>query len=257
MSMLNNRFNKVHPRVIVNLLLENSSAVNTVKYKFDQYLGDPLNLVKIFNDKEVDEMIISSKTASKNGINFELLNDIASNSRFPLSYVGGIKTIDDAKKIIRLGYEKISLCSTYSPSLLQQIAGEFGSSAISVSIDLKKDFFGNYKRYNNYLNKYEPINIEKFCKDINENGAGELILNYIDRDGTYLGYDMTHIHAIKDNINIPVIINNGCAGIESMTDAKNSGFDAFSATSIFVFYGEEKGILPSFIDFKILQEKLS
>ena len=144
--MHKNRLKKIHPRVIVNILIENSSAINTVKYKFDQYLGDPINLVRIFNDKEVDEIIISSKTASKKGIDLELLNDIASNARFPISYVGGIKSIDNAAEIIKLGYEKISLCSSYRPSLLKEISDRFGSSSVSVSIDLKKDFFGNYKK---------------------------------------------------------------------------------------------------------------
>ena len=106
-------FSKIHPRVIVNLLIDGTSAINTINFQYDEYLGDPVNLVKIFNAKEVDEMIIASKSSSKDGIDFDLLGDIASNARFPISYVGGIESLEDASRIIQLGYEKISLCSMF------------------------------------------------------------------------------------------------------------------------------------------------
>lgn len=249
------RSSKIHPRVIVNLLIDGASAINTINFQYDEYLGDPVNLVKIFNAKEVDEMIIASKSSSKDGIDYDLLGDIASNARFPISYVGGIETLQDASRIIQLGYEKISLCSSYSPQLLNEIASNLGSSAVSVSIDLKKQASGNYVQFKNKFNKTFPINLEDRFKEIEKNGGGEIILNYIDKDGSYSDYDLTHSNMLK-KISIPVVINHGANSVNSMKNAYIHGYSAFSACSIFVFYGAEKGVLPSFPEFQVLQSSL-
>ncbi|RLT87603.1 MULTISPECIES: HisA/HisF-related TIM barrel protein [unclassified Ketobacter] len=254
--MMEKRNQHIHPRVIVFLLLDGSGAINTIKFKYDQYIGDPINLVRIFNHKEADEMVITSKTASKVGIDFKVLGDIAASARFPLSYCGGVSSLEDASRIIQLGYEKVSLNSTYSPQLTTRIAKEFGTSCVSVSIDVKKSLIGSYRRFQHTTEKTQTLNIKEFAIEAESAGAGELIINMVDKDGTYSGYDIDFVRDLTDHIGIPIVICGGARNLVDMKKASDAGCSAFGASSMFVFFGAERGVLPTYPSFDELQQAL-
>lgn len=237
-------------RIIPVLLLKNDGLVKTIKFKKPRYIGDPINAVKIYNDREVDELIFLDIEATKNKKepNFRLIKEIATECFMPFCYGGGINNFHTIKKIFNLGAEKISINSEfyYNPNLVKKASESFGSQSIVVSIDVKKNLFGKYETYINggKINTHQnPIEIAKQAEKF---GAGEIILNSIDKDGTMSGYDLKLIKTVSDTISIPLIACGGAKNLDSLRDAINTGASAAAAGSLFIYHGSQNGILINY-----------
>ena len=247
-------------RVIPCLLLRNLGLVKTIKFSKPKYVGDPINAVKIFNDKEVDELIFLdiTATAEKRTPSFELLSRIASEAFMPFSYGGGIRTLEDAEKILRLGAEKI-IINNYAyenPDFIKEASNAFGSQAVLVSIDVKKTWRNKYEVFlknGTVRTKENPVS---YAIKMEEFGAGEIFLNSIDQDGVMDGYDTELINMVSENVGIPVIASGGAGKNEHFVDAIKAGASAVSAGSLFVFFGPHRAVLINYPDQKTLSEIL-
>ncbi|GIU70033.1 MAG: putative imidazole glycerol phosphate synthase subunit hisF2 [Candidatus Woesearchaeota archaeon] len=246
------------PRVIPVLLLKNAGLVKTKKFKEAKYVGDPINAVKIFNEKEVDELIFLDITASKEKKkpNLKLLDEIATECFMPLCYGGGIKTIEDIKSIINAGVEKVALNSIAieNPLFVKQASDIFGSSTIVVSIDIKKKFWGKKSIYTYSGTQSTGMDPLKFAHQMQKNGAGELLVNSIDNDGMMQGYDYELIKQISKEVDIPVIACGGAGNLSHLKEAYNAGASALAAGSMFVFHGQHRAVLINYPSQKELQE---
>lgn len=238
-------------RVIPSLLLKDRGLVKTVKFKDPKYIGDPINTVKIFNDKEVDELVLLDITATidQRNPNFELISEIASECFMPLAYGGGINCIEDIKQILSLGVEKVVINSYAfdNPGFIREAAIRFGSQSIVVSIDVKKNVFGRYEVFTHGGRKATKQNPVDFAKKMQDSGAGEILLNSIDMDGTMKGYDIELIKSVSQKLEIPLIACGGAGKLEDLSDAATKGgASAVSAGSYFIFKGPHRAVLVNF-----------
>lgn len=238
-------------RIIPCLLINNRGLYKTVKFKDPVYVGDPANALKIFNEKEVDELVILDITASKEKKkpNFKLLNELASECFMPLCYGGGITELDEIKALFNLGIEKISLNTiTFSkPELITEAAKIYGSQSIVASLDVKKSLLGKYQVYINsgtINTKKDPVEYAQYLYNL---GAGEIFLNSIDRDGTMSGYDVDLIKKVSESVPVPLIACGGAGQIDDFSKAINlGGASAVSAGSFFVFHGKHRAVLITY-----------
>lgn len=238
-------------RVIPCLLLQNKGLVKTEKFKNPKYVGDPINAIRIFNEKEVDELIFLDIEASKNNksINYNLVQEIASECFMPFCYGGGIRNSEQIRNILNLGVEKVAINTeaVSNISFIKEASKKFGSSTIVVSLDIKKNLFGKYQVYikgGTINTKLDPV---AFSKTVEEAGAGELLINSIDRDGTMQGYDIELIKKITLNVNIPVIASGGAGKLHDFVQASaEGGASAVAAGSMFVFHGKHKAVLITY-----------
>lgn len=247
-------------RVIPSLLLQDGGFVKTIKFSKPSYLGDPRNIIRIFNEKEVDEIVILDIDATKEKRRpyFDLLKDIVSEAFMPIAYGGGIKTIEDIKNLYKIGIEKVVINShaVNEPLFIKEASDKFGSQSIVISIDVKKNLFSNYKVLIESCRKktnYSPVELALMME---EYGAGEIILNSIDRDGTMEGYDLELIKSVASSVSIPVIALGGAGKMEDLRDAINVGASAVSAGSIFVYQGIHKAVLINYPSQEELEEYL-
>jgi len=239
------------PRVIPVLLLKNTGLVKTIQFKDPKYIGDSLNAVKIFNEKEVDELIFLDilATVEKKKPNIELLKDIAEECFMPLSYGGGIKEIDQIKSILKVGIEKVIINSqaVEKKGFIEEAVKLYGSSTICVSIDVKKNFWGKYEIFTHGGKKNTKLDPIIFAIEMDKAGAGELMINSIDRDGSQKGYDLELISSITNKVRMPVI---ACGGASSLSDFSEGiykgGASAVAAGSFFVFHGKMRAVLISY-----------
>ncbi|URC13109.1 AglZ/HisF2 family acetamidino modification protein [Flavobacterium sp. B183] len=224
--------------------------VKTTKFKDPRYVGDPINAIKIFNDKEVDELVFLDILASKGkkSIDYELISNIASECFMPLCYGGGIKDIESIRKILQLGVEKIAINSYAfeNPNLIKEAALLFGTSTIVISIDVKKNLFGKYEIWTNGGTKKIKTGLNEAVLEMEQLGAGEILINSIDKDGTMLGYDCKLIEQVSKLVSIPVVAAGGAGKISDFTTAINSGASAVAAGSMFVFHGKHKAVLITY-----------
>lgn len=246
-------------RVIPCLLLKGEGLVKTKKFSSSTYIGDPINAVKIYNEKEVDELMFLDITASKEkrGPNFNYLKDIASECFIPLCYGGGISSLDEIRKLLRIGIEKISLNSAnfIHPNLLPEAAKLFGCSTIVGSIDVKLNFFRKPKVYKSSVKMVTKLDPVEYAKFLEGQGAGELLINVVERDGMLSGYDYELIRRITGEVNIPVIACGGASGLEDIKKVvKYSGASAAAAGSIFVYQGGNKGVLINYPNYQQLEK---
>lgn len=236
-------------RIIPVLLLSNRGLYKGVKFKKHQYIGDPLNTIRIFNDKGVDELIILDIEASikKKPIDFDYLSEIVSEAFIPISYGGGIKTIDDAKRLFSIGIEKIIIntCAFERPLIISELSERFGSQSIVVSIDVKKDLRGA-SVYMLSGTKRVNLSLEEASMLVEKLGAGEIIINDIDRDGTLLGYNLDYVRRISEKVAIPIVICGGAKDIYDFRRAKDAGAQACGAGAMFVYHGRHKAVLISY-----------
>ncbi len=248
-------------RVIPCLLLRNNGLVKTVKFKDPKYVGDPINAIKIFNEKEVDELIFLDIDASKNGKrpDFNKIQDIASECFMPLCYGGGVRSADDIEKILSLGVEKVSINSHALKDLkfIKEAAETFGSQSIVVAIDVKKDFLGKYRVYDHTKNKVMDVEPVEFAKEVAMIGAGEILINSVDRDGTMNGYDINLVKRVTNAVPVPVIALGGAGNIDDIKKVvKEGGASAASAGSMFVFHGKYRAVLITYPDWKEIEHTL-
>ena len=234
-------------RIIPCLLLQNESLVKTTRFKKPSYIGDAVNTVRIFNELEVDELILLdiSATTSKSEPNFDLLKDIASECFMPLAYGGGINTLEQAKKIIKIGYEKVIINSAaYSDKdLITQIANELGNQCVIGSLDVKKSFLGNYFVYSNSGNQKEKINPFQWAKELESLGAGEIMITSITQEGTWNGFDMELIEKITKQVNVPVIAHGGAGSFKDIEEVFYLNVNAAAVGSMLVYQKKGMGVL--------------
>ncbi len=238
-------------RVIPCLLLKGNGLVKTIQFKNPTYIGDPINAVKIFNDKEVDELVFLDITATqeKKGPNFKILSEIATECFMPVGYGGGISTLQEIEQLFNLGIEKVILNSNAyaKPELLKQAIHIFGSQSIVVSMDVKKHWLTKkqavYTLNGTQNTGFSPIEYAKKMADL---GVGEIIVNSIDKDGTMTGFDCALINTISSEVNIPIVALGGAGSIEDLGKAKNAGASAVAAGSLFVFQKAHRAVLITY-----------
>jgi cyclase len=249
-------------RVIPCLLLKGKGLVKTIKFKDPKYVGCPINAVRIFNEKEVDELIFLDILASveqKEPL-FKFIAEVASECFMPICYGGGIRSLGDIERLFHLGVEKVSLntIAFQNRSLIREAAKLFGSQSIVVSLDVKRTFFGKYEVYtlNGRKNtKQDPV---QCAQDMEELGAGEILLNSIDRDGAMQGYDIPMIRRVTEAVNIPVIASGGAGNIHHFSEAvKQGGASAVAAGSMFVFHGKYRAVLITYPEVSELEPVLA
>lgn len=238
-------------RLIPCLLLRDNGLVKTVKFKDTTYLGDPLNTIRIFNEKEADELIFLDIDATKLGKEppYDLINKIAGECFMPFAYGGGIKSIQQIEKIIRSGAEKvvINTAAFSQEDFIKQASRQFGSSTIVVSIDSKKEFFGGNKAYIKGGTMSTGSTPAELAMKAEDQGAGEIFLNSVDRDGTMTGFDIDLIKTVTEKISIPVIACGGAGKLDDFrTVVTEGGASAAAAGSFFVFHGKRRAVLITY-----------
>lgn len=241
----------MRPRVIPCLLLRNKGLVKTVQFRNPTYVGDPINAVRIFNDKEVDELIFLDITASieRRSPPFELISKVAGECFMPLTYGGGIRKIEDIKTILSLGVEKVCINSyaVENPAFIQAAADLVGSSSVVVAIDAKQNAQSQYEVFIYSGTKSTGLDPVEWAVEAEKMGAGELLLNSIDRDGTMQGYDIKLIRQVAEAVSVPVIACGGAGKISDLAQAVHEGkVSAVAAGSMFVFHGKHRAVLINF-----------
>ncbi len=248
-------------RVIPSLLLRNGGLVKSVKFRNATYVGDPINAVKIFNDKEVDELLFIDIEASrdKRGPNYELIRRISREAFMPFGYGGGITTVDEVKQLTRLGVEKVSLNASAldEPELVSRAAEVAGSQSVVAAIDVKKDLLGRYRVYDYRRAKSTGHDPLEWALKMQSLGAGEILLNSVDRDGTFSGYDTELIARVAPELSVPLIAAGGAGKLQHFAEAVQAGASAVAAGSFFVFYGPHRAVLITYPERKALKELFS
>lgn len=246
-------------RIIPCLLVQNKGLVKTVNFKDPKYVGDPINAVRIFNEKEVDELTIFDIDASakKREIDFKSIENWASECRMPLCYGGGIKTVDQAQRVFSLGVEKVALSSSAieNPQLISDIAAKVGSQSVVVVLDVKKKFLGGYDT--TILNGRKSTGKSPFdlAKQFEELGAGEVVINNIDKDGTMMGYDLALVDKVRQITSGPLTILGGAGHLDDIDELINKHkIIGACAGSLFVFKGKYRAVL---INYPSKEEKSS
>jgi len=244
-------------RVIPMIMLDEGKAVITRKFRKPIYVGDPINAIKILNDKEVDELIILDITnkGKRSTPDFALIEKMASESFMPLAYGGHVTTIADAKRIINCGIEKISYNTALfnNPEMVREFSEKFGSQSTIASIDIKKNLLGTYiVRTKNGSHKV-GTDIDAILKSVTQLGVGEILVNSIDRDGSLEGYDVSLIEGMTKCVNVPLIACGGAANISDFVQVVNIGkASAVAAGAMFFFKGSFDAVLVNYPDQKAL-----
>jgi imidazole glycerol-phosphate synthase subunit HisF len=237
-------------RVVPALLIQDGGLVKSVKFKDHKYVGDPINAVKIFNEKEVDEIVILdiSATAKKLTPKISIIRDIASEAFMPLGYGGGITKLIEIKELITAGVEKVILNTSAfeNPRLVTEGAKYVGSQSVVVSIDVKKNIWGKYKVFVRNGTKNTNMDPIEYAKQMENHGAGELLLNSIEMDGTFRGYDLALVKQVSANVQIPVVALGGAGSVNDFLKGVNSGASAVAAGSMFVLQRPHRAVLISY-----------
>lgn len=241
-------------------MIQKGGLVKSVRFKDHKYVGDPINAVKIFNEKEVDEIVILdiSATAENRPPNITQIKEIAGEAFMPLAYGGGITKLEEIRELISAGVEKVVLNTTafVNPQLVSEGARYIGSQSMVVSIDVKKNVWGKHKVFVQNGSKNTGVDPIVFARQMEEAGAGELILNSIERDGTFGGYDTELIESVSKSVNIPVVAIGGASTVDDFARAVQHGASAVAAGSMFVFQRPHRAVLISYPSQPDLKEKL-
>jgi cyclase len=237
-------------RVIPVLLLDNKRLVKTVQFKKPVYVGDPINAVRIFNEKDVDELVLLDISASKENRkpDFNLLEDIVSEAFMPIGYGGGIKSLEDARTLFSLGIEKVILNSLLieNEKEVEKLVSDYGSQSVVACIDFKKNLFGKKNPFFKGLSKTLSGDVLDFAKKMQNIGVGEIIIQSVDKDGTGTGYDLELLNLISKSVSVPVVIAGGAASGTDFKLALENGASAAAAGSMFVFNGKHRAVLISY-----------
>lgn len=241
------------PRIIPVLLLKGRDLVKSQRFKDHRYIGDPINAARIFNELKADELIILDIEASREGrlIALDIVNEIAEEVTMPFSVGGGIGSIKEIRTLIGAGVEKVIIGAkaALEPDFVRQAADEFGSSTISVCIDTKKDMFRRNRVAINNGQQTTGIEPVEFAKLMELNGAGELIIQSIDRDGMMNGYDIETVRSVSAAVSVPVVALGGAGSVDDLTSAFEQAYaNAVAAGSLFVYHGKHRGVLINYPD---------
>lgn len=247
-------------RVIPFLLIKNGGLVKSRQFQKHRYVGDPINAIKIFNEKEVDELVVLDIDASreKRGPNFQLIEEMAGEAFIPLCYGGGISHPDQARQLFALGIEKVCLQThaLHDLDLINKIATKHGRSSVVMSLDIKRDWLGRQKLYSASAGQNLPENWEDFLKKAVEAGAGEIVINSVDRDGTLEGMDLSLIKKASQLVKVPTIAVGGVGKLEHIKQAIDAGASAVGAGSFFVFHGPHQAVLITYPRYQELETLL-
>lgn len=246
------------PRIVPVILIDNDGGcVKSIKFKKRKYIGDPVNTVSLFNSFSVDELVllnVDSKLESFE-VNFNLLQDIAQEARMPFSIGGGIRSLEDIRKILQLGAEKVIISSEAlrRPSFLNEASKFFGSSSITVCLDIRKNFYGSYEAFN-AKNKIK-LNLNDALNLVENNGAGEVILQSINNDGLMNGYDSKLLEYASNYLKIPLVALGGASSVDEMLELnKTCNISAYAAGSLFIYQDKNHGVLINYPDTDDLKE---
>ena len=239
------------------LLIQNGGLVKTVEFSKPKYVGDPINAVKIFNEKEADEIVVLDIDATVKGKDpdFRLISKLAAECRMPLCYGGGVKSVAHAKKLIKLGVEKVAISASFldNPNLVREMADAIGSQSIVCVIDYRKktNMFGSYYQVATHNGSTSHnIDFMDLVKNAHELGAGEIVFNSIDHDGLMSGYDLSFIKMLKEHVSLPATFLGGCGSYEDMQNVTAIwGTAGIAAGSFFVFKGKYRAVLISYPSF--------
>lgn len=250
----------LYPRIIPCLLVHKKGLVKTTKFSDAKYVGDPINAVKIFNEKEVDELIVLDIDASvlRKDPDYEMINNLAAECRMPLCYGGGIKTIEQAQKIFSLGVEKIAVSSlaVEKPEIIPELVKRVGSQSVVVVIDAKKKLFSSkYDVYIHNAKKSTGLDVVELAKQLEKAGVGEIVVNSIDQDGVMKGYDFDLLRKVREAVSIPVTFMGGAGTLDDVGKVISEfGIVGVAAGSLFVFKGKFRAVL---INYPTLVDKIS
>jgi cyclase len=245
-------------RVIPCLLISDEDLVKTKRFSKPIYIGDPINTAKIFNDKEVDELIVIDITCQKKNRepNYKIIKELASECFMPLCYGGGITNMKIVDKLFSLGIEKICLQEAFfnTPELINEIVNKYGSQSIVISVDVKKNLLGKKKLYRSKSGKVSKMSYIEYIEKAIEHGAGELLLCSVDNEGVMDGLDCDFISEVKKRINIPLIVTGGVGSIEHIINGFKAGANAVAAGAFFIFKGPLRGVLITYPSKKEIEQ---
>lgn len=239
-----------YPRVIPVLLLKQEGLYKGKNFKEHRYIGDPINALKIFNEKEVDELVFFDIEASKSktGPNLDMLKEIAGECFMPLSFGGGINSVEQIREILSLGVEKVVLNSAAvkNKNLVIEAVNYFGSSTITCAIDYKADFLGRKRVYINSGSEKISLDPLEWAKELERLGVGELIINSIDLEGTKRGYDYAFFKSFQESLNIPLVISGGSKGKDDFNKCMSLDINGMAGGACFVFQGKHDAVLITY-----------
>jgi len=238
-------------RVIPCLLVRGNGLVKTRKFKEPVYIGDPINAMRIFSDKEVDELVVLDIDASREGRepNYALIEEMAGEAFMPVAYGGGIRTIEQVRRLIRSGIEKVVINSAAieSTDVIRHAADMFGSQAVVGAVDVKKTLFGGYRVVAKSATVDAKIGLDEHIQRLVSAGVGEIFLNNVDRDGMMAGYDLNLLRNITQKVNVPVVACGGAGTVAHLSQAViEGGASAVAAGSMFVFHGKHRAVLINY-----------
>jgi len=240
-------------RVIPCLLLREAGLVKTTRFERPSYVGDPINVVRIFNEKEVDELILLDIVASKERTppDFDLLEQIASEAFMPVCYGGGVRSVEDARRLLKLGIEKIAVntAALEDPMLVKRLSDTFGAQCVVASIDVKRPLLGTHRVFSHAGRRVPERDPVAWAKRLVKLGAGEVLLNSVDRDGTMAGYDLELLRAFDGQLAVPVVACGGAGSVQDMAAAlRTCRLSGLGAGARFVYYGPHKAVLVTYLD---------
>jgi cyclase len=241
----------LRPRVFPALLLERGRLIKTIRFKNARYVGDPINAVRIYNDKEVDELLVLDIRAGVDGapIPYALIEEIAGECFMPVSYGGGIRTLDEIARLFACGIEKVSIntAALQDPSFVSRACKRFGSQSIVVSVDVRKSWLGRYEVYADHGRRAAGVDPVTYARNMEQRGAGEILLTAIDREGTMEGYDVGLVQGVVTSVSIPVIACGGAGSVDDVIRIVRDGRAAAAAIgSLAVYQGRSRGVLIGF-----------
>lgn len=234
------------------LLLSRRGAVKTTRFRKPMYVGDPLNIVRIWNSKEVDELILADIDVSKHrGVpDFDLIEQIASEAFMPIAYGGGVRSVAEARKLLFIGVEKVCINSAAfdDPSIIRKLSGELGAQCVVGSIDVEKTILGRYRVVSHSGRRVPERDPLRWAEQLIAMGAGELLVNAVHRDGTKAGYDVGLLQLFSGRFDVPVI---ACGGAASVADIANvvrvTRLRALAAGALFIYEGPHRAVLPTYL----------
>ena len=244
----------LRPRITPCLLVHQGGLIKTQRFKDPKYVGDPINAVKIFNEKESDELIVLDIDATRLGYgpNFDLISRISDECRMPLCYGGGVKTAKQAEKIICMGVEKVAISSVAieNTSIVSEFASAVGSQSVVAIIDVRKKngiFNKGYEVCTHNATKVHRLNPLDLAVELQELGVGEIVINSIDRDGSMQGYDLELAKMLKKSLSVPMTMLGGAGSLDDLVSLFDTvGIVGGAAGSLFVFKGKYRAVLISY-----------
>ena len=248
-------------RVIPTLLIRNGDLVKGSQFKNHRYVGDPINIVKIFNEKEVDELVFMDISATERGsIDYEIISDISSEAFMPFSYGGGINSLKQIEKLFKIGVEKVIINSAaqQTPELIKDAVKVVGSQSIVLSMDIKKTLWGGYEVFTHNASTRTKNNPVDYAKRMQDLGVGEIIICSVDREGTEKGYDLKLLKSISSVLEIPIVASGGASCLDDFRQAVDIGHaSAVAGGNIFIFYGKHKAVLANYPSYDELEKIFS